>query len=219
MNDGLTRCFHRETVQDSGVADGKVIRQRGGIGVYAHVRIEVHALNRGQGTMLSWNAGLNFPAKFVSAVLQGIQDVMDAGVLAGLEMTDVYASGEDGSYHEEDSTADAFREGATTAATEAIQQARPIILEALSLVIVTVPLNFIEAIDATVTSHGGKARATTSEAQSRTLAASVPASAVSNLIVELLRISNGCASISSRSNGFRPRQEPPDSLGSWAAVT
>jgi elongation factor G len=219
MSNGFGRSFYRETVQDSGVADGKVIRQRGGIGVYAHVRIEVHALSRGQGTMLAWNAGLNVPPRFVSAVLQGIQDAMDAGVLAGLEMTDVYASVEDGSYHEEDSTAEAFREAAKTAAIEAIQHARPIILEALSLVTVTVPLDFIEAVDATVTKHGGKLKAITSETKSRTLTASVPASNVSNLIIELLRISEGCASISSRPDGYRPRPEPPNSFGSWAAIT
>ncbi len=219
MSNGLSRSFYRETVQDSGVADGKVIRQRGGVGVYAHVRVEVRALSRGQGTMLAWNAGLSFPARFIPPVLQGIQDALGAGVLAGLEMTDVCASVEDGSYHEVDSTADAFREAAKTAATEALQQARPIILEALCLVTITVPLNFIETVGAAVYSHGGEVRTTTSEAQSRTLAASVPASNVSKLIVELLRISDGSASISSLDDGFRPRPEPPDSFGSWAAVT
>jgi hypothetical protein len=42
-----------------------------GIGVYAHVRIAVHALDRGQGNVLAWNAGLNIPAKFAPAVAQG----------------------------------------------------------------------------------------------------------------------------------------------------
>src|SRR2546426_1071684 len=103
MNSGLSRSFYRETVQDSGVGEGKVIRQRGTSGVYAHVRAEVRPLNRGQGTVLAWNAGLNIPAKFVAAVMQGIQDAINDGVLAGLEVTDVCASVEDGSYHEEDS--------------------------------------------------------------------------------------------------------------------
>lgn len=176
-------------------------------------------MSRGRGTTIAWNAGLNFPAKFVSAVLQGIQDTLSAGVLAGLEITDVCVSIEDGSYHEVDSTADAFREAAKEATAEAIQQAQPIILQALSLVTVTIPTNFIKAVDAAVTSHGGETRTTTSQAQSRILTANVPASNVSNLIVELLRISDGCANISSRSDGFRPRPEPPDSLGSWAAIT
>jgi elongation factor G len=215
MRSQFNRFFHRETVQDSGVADGKIIRQRGGIGVYAHVQVEVRSLTRGQGTMLAWNAGLNIPAEFVPAVLQGIQETMDAGVLAELKLTDICVSVQDGSYHDVDSTADAFREAAKTAVTEAIQQAHPVILEAFSLVTVTVPVNFVEAVGATLTSHGGQVKTSSSEEQSRTIAASLPASNVSNLIVELLRLSDGCASISSSSDGFRLRPEPPDSAESW----
>jgi hypothetical protein len=82
MRSELNRLFHQETVQDSGVADGKVVRQRGGIGSYAHMQVEVRPLSRGQGRILAWNAGLNIPAEFVPAVLQGIQDTLHAGVLA-----------------------------------------------------------------------------------------------------------------------------------------
>jgi translation elongation factor EF-G len=86
MNNGLDRFFYRETVQGSGVGEGKVIRQRNGLGVYAHVRVEVRALDPGQGTVFAWNAGLNIPAKFAAAVTQGIRDAMNAGVSAGLEL-------------------------------------------------------------------------------------------------------------------------------------
>jgi elongation factor G len=215
MNNGLDRSFYRETVRDSGVGDGKVIRQRGGVGVYAHVRVEVRALSPGQGTVLAWNAGLNIPAKFASAVTQGIQDAMNAGVSSGLEVTDVCVSVVDGSYHEGDSTADAFREAAGEAAAEATRQARPIILEALSLVTVTVPPDFAEAVEATVASYGGEARVTPGETPARTLSASLPASNVTKLIAELLQISRGHASISIRSAGFQPRPEPPDTVEQW----
>jgi len=211
MTSQFNRFFHRETVQDSGVADGKVIRQRGGFGVYAHIQIEVRALNRGQGTMVAWNAGLNIPAEFVPAVLQGIQDTMNTGVLAELELTDISVSVQDGCYHDIDSTADAFREAARTALVEAIRQAHPIVLEAISLVTVVVPLSLIQAVDAAVTSYGGQPKAIPSDSPSRTITASLPASNVGNLITELLRISDGRANISSRSDGFRPRPEPPDS--------
>ncbi len=210
MNNGLNRFFYRETVQDSGIGEGKVIRQRDGIGVYAHVRVAVRGLSRGQGTIFAWNAGLNIPAKFAPAVSQGIQDAMNAGVSAGLELADVSVSIEDGSYREQDSTADSFREAAEKAAIEAVRQARPVILEALSAVTISVPVNFVEAVQPTVTSHAGQAKTTRSVAPSQTLEANIPASDVGNLIAELLRISDGRASISSSSAGFRSRREPPD---------
>jgi elongation factor G len=215
MNKGLNRFFYRETVPDSGIGEGKVIRRRGGIGVYAHVWVAVHGLSRRQGTIFAWNTGLNISAKFAPAVSQGIQDAMNAGVSAGLELADVSVSIEEGSCHEQDSTADSFREAAEKAPIGAIRQARPVILEALSAVTISVPVNFVEAAVATVTSHGGQAKTTRSVAPSQTLEASIPASDGGNLIAELHRISDGRASISSSSTGFRPRREPPDTVEQW----
>jgi elongation factor G len=217
MNNGLSRSFYRETVRDSGVADEKIIRQRGGMGVYAHVRVAVHALSRGQGTEFAWGAGLNIPARFASSVIQGLQDAMDSGVLAGLEMTDVHASIESGSYHEEDSTADAFREAAEKATAEALRRAHPIILEALSSVSITVPEEFIAAVEATVASYHGQVATTQSETPLQSVKARLPASHAGDLIAELLRISDGHARISIAPAGFRPKPEPPDTIEQWVA--
>jgi elongation factor G len=126
-------------------------------------------------------------------------------------LTDISVSVQDGSYHDIDSTADAFREAARTALTEAIQQARPIILEALSLVTVVAPLSLIQAVEVAVTSYGGQPKTISSDPSSRTITASLQASNMGKLITELLRNSDGRVNISSRSGGFRARPEPPDS--------
>jgi elongation factor G len=125
MNGSLNRTFHRETVAASGVADEKVVRQHKGTGVYAGIQVEVRPLARGKGTGFAWNAGANIPARFAVAVARGVQDAISAGVLAGLELTDVCVSIEDGSYHEEDSTEAAFREVAQKATLAARRQAHP----------------------------------------------------------------------------------------------
>lgn len=210
MNNRLNRSFYRETVQDSGVGDEKVIRQRGGIHVYAHVRVQIRALNRGEGTIFAWNAGSNIPANFAPAVSEGILGAMNAGVLAGLKMTDVHASVEGGSYHDEDSTADAFREAAEKAAREAMRQARPTILEAVSMVSITLPEHFLGAAVEAVNSNGGQIRTMTTDPPSRTFTANLPSINAINLIAELLRISDGGASITSRPAGYESRSEPPE---------
>src|SRR5579863_1644672 len=189
MNDGLNRFFHRETVRDSGSADGKVVRQFGNQGVYAHVQVTVAALTRGQGKVLAWNAGPNIPAKFAPAVLEGIHGATNAGVLAGLELTDIHISVDDGSYHDVDSTMDAFREAAGKAVAEAIRQARPLILEALSKVTVSVPAKFIDVVEARMNSCGATTRITSSETAHQVLAVSIPTPDVINLIAEVLEIS------------------------------
>jgi elongation factor G len=216
MNTELNRSLYRETVQQSGVGDGKVIRQRNSIGVYAHVRAQIRPLNRGEGTIFAWNAGLNIPAKFVHAVSQGIQHAMTLGTSTGFELTDVLLSVEDGSYHEEDSTANAFREAAEKATREAILQAGPIVLEALSSVTITVPEDFVAAAEASISSHEGRVRATpASEIESRTLEAILSSSNLNDLIAELLQISGRRARISSCNAGFRPRLEPPNDEEQW----
>jgi elongation factor G len=216
MNSGLNRSFYRETVQDFGVGEGRVIRQRGGIGVYAHVRVDVRALKRGDGIVFAWNAGLNIPANFASAVSQGVHDSLRAGVLRGLELTDIYASVESGSYHDEDSTADAFREAAENATTEAILQARPMILEAMSMVTVTVPAEFLNAVEAAVTSRD--AQVMPSVISAKVVQANLPTLLVDGLIEKLLRVSEGRAKISSAATGFRAKREPPDT-DQWVSYT
>jgi len=214
-NDELNRLFYRETLQGSGVGDEKVVRQHGGIGMYAHVRVAVHALSRGEGTVFSWNAGSSIPAKFAPAVVQGVQDALQDGVLAGLEVTDVYASIENGSYHEEDSTTHAFKEAAEKATAAAIRQARPMILEAWSLVRIVVPAEFVAAIQAMVISRGCQTEAIGSDSSPQAITAKMPTQDVNDLIAEILRASDGQSNISVASAGFRAKPEPPDTVEKW----
>jgi elongation factor G len=215
MNDGFDRRFYRGTVRASGSADEKVVRQLGGKGEYAHVRVAVRALTRGQGAVLAWKAGSNIPAKFAPAVLEGIYAVMNAGVLGGLELTDVHISVDDGSYHDVDSTMDAFREAAETAVTEAVRQAGPIVLEELSLVTITVPTHFVDPVETRLNSLGATTKTTSSETAFQIITASIPMADANKLIAGALEISEGGATISSASAGFRPRPEPPETVEQW----
>lgn len=214
MDRGTDRNFYRETVQNSGVGNVKIIRQRNGVGVYAHVRVEIHPLNLGQGAIFTWNAGLNIPARFVDAVSQGIHDAMNAGTLAGFELTDVSVTVADGSYHDVDSTAEAFREAADKATREAVFQGGPVILEAQSYVTIHVPDSLVAAAEAALRAREGRRQVAHSATQS-TISASLPSSRVPGLIEDLLQISDGHAKISICDSGFHPRHEPPDRIEQW----
>jgi elongation factor G len=215
MNEGLNRLFYRETVRESGVGEGKIVRQRSGIGEYAHVCVTVHSLSRGEGTVFAWNAGLSIPAKFVPAVAQGVEDAMNTGELAGLQITDVHASVEDGSYHSIDSTASSFREAAEMATREALRQAQPLILEAFALVTVSVPEELVVNVENAVRLHWGKINAPPLEATPPSVLASVPASHAYDLIAEILNITDGRAGISAVIDEFRPKADPPDTVEQW----
>ena len=209
MND-LNKTFFRETVQSSSTGEAKIVRQRGPRGEYAHVVVSVRPADRGRGAVVAWNAGAQIPAQFSAAVLRGVQDALKAGA-AGLEVTDVSVTVDDGSYHDIDSNAEAFREAAAEATLQAIQQAGPMILEAMSLVMITLPASQVEVAELAVGRRGGEATpAVPTENGSRALAANVPTTTVNELFEELLDATGGNLTISSRANGYRPRLDPPE---------
>ncbi len=186
--------------------------------MYAHVRVAVRSLSRGQGTVFAWNAGLSVPARFVPAVAQGVEDAMSDGELAGLQIADVHTSIEDGSYHDVDSTANSFREAAEIATREAIRQAQPLILEAFSSVTISIPEEFIASVENAVRLHGGKVKAPPFQAIPPSVLATLPASHTYELIAELLKITDGRASISTVIDGFQSKEDPPDTIAQWVSL-
>jgi len=219
MNGSLNRTFHRETVMGSGVADERVVRQHEGTGVYAGIQVEVRPLARGKGTVFAWNAGANIPARFAVAVARGVRDAISAGGLAGLEVTDVFVSVEDGSYHDEDSSETAFREVAQKATAAAFRQAHPTILEAISVCRASCPKEHASAIEESFASEAVQIAFTQAELQISSFVATVPTSRVEQIVQQILRVTNGQAKLSIESGGFRPKSEPPDTVNVWVPTT
>jgi elongation factor G len=217
MTGNLNRAFHRETVLGSGIGNEKIVRQRGGSGFYARIRVEVRSLNRGKGASFAWNAGANIPTRFSNAVTREIQDVISAGILAGCELTDVLVSVEDGSYHEQDSTEAVFREAAQKATIAALRQARPIVLEALSMCRIIFAVEYADAIKETL-AQNGKIESVQSEKQSPSVTVTVPTSSAGELLEQVLAATNGHSKFLVESGGFRPRAEPPETTEVWAPV-
>jgi translation elongation factor EF-G len=213
MTSDATRMFFRETIQGQGRGEMKIARRRGMRNEYAHVLVSVRPAERGRGVILEWNAGANIPAFFSLSVLRGIQDALQTGV-TGLEVTDITVSVETGSYHDVNSNEAVFREMAHKAILQAIEQAGSVILEAMSLVLLTVPANQIEVAEIAVARLGGEATpAVKKEDGSKTLAAIMSSATVDELIEELLGATRGSAKITSRSNGYRPRLDLQGSAG------
>jgi elongation factor G len=219
MNRKLDRTFHRETVLASAVAEERVVRQRGRVGEYAGIQIEVRSLARGKGTVFAWNAGANIPARFAVAAARGVQDAITAGVLAGLEVTDVFVSVEDGSYHEEDSNEAIFRKVAKKATLTAISQAHPTVMQAVSKCHASCPKEYANAIVEYLSAVEGQIESTQSESQISHFVLTFPTSHVEQMIQQILTVTNGRAKLSIESAGFRPRPEPPDAVNVWVSAT
>lgn len=219
MNPDPNRAFHRETVLHSGFGDEKIVRHQADTTVYAGIRIEVRPLPRGQGVVFTWNADYSIPDKFVSAVVKGVHNTLNAGVVSGFEVIDVLVTVEDGSYHEVDSTEAAFQEVAREATMVALRRAQPIVLESISKCGVTFPPEFAGDVETTAKSFGGTVDSSRPEASVSTAIITVPTARATQFLQQLVAVTRGQASVTIEPAGFRASPNSPDIPNAWVSVT
>lgn len=143
-NIGRPKVSYRETISASAKADGRLVRQTGGHGQFAHVVLEVEPLERGAGFVFEDNVrGGAIPREFVPAVSKGVRDAMSAGPLYGFPVVDLKVNLVDGTSHEVDSSEIAFRVAGSMATKSAIAKARPALLEPIMILEVVTPGEFL----------------------------------------------------------------------------
>ncbi len=154
-NVGKPQVAYKETIRANADVENKYARQSGGHGQYGHVKIRVEP-NPGKGyEFVNAVTGGAIPKEFIPAVDQGIQGAMMAGVLAGYPVVDVKATLYDGSYHEVDSSELAFKIAGSMAFKDAMNKAKPVILEPIMKVTVTVPEEYMGDVMGDLNSRRG----------------------------------------------------------------
>ena len=124
--------------------DTRYVRQTGGKGQFAHVKLMIEPNEAGKGyEFINKVTGGAIPKEFIPCVDQGIQGAMLSGVLAGYQVVDVKATLLDGSFHEVDSSELAFKICGSMAFKEACQKAEPTLLEPIMKVVVTAPEEYM----------------------------------------------------------------------------
>src|SRR5579875_51363 len=140
---GEPKVAYRETITTTARAQGRFKRQTGGHGMYGDTWLEVEPLPRGSGfEFVDRIVGGVVPKQFIPAVEKGVREAMEEGLLAGYPMVDVRVTLYDGSYHSVDSSEMAFRIAASMGFKKAAEAARPVLLEPIMAVEITVPDEF-----------------------------------------------------------------------------
>ena len=143
-NVGRPRVAYRETIGRKGRGEGRLVRQTGGHGQFAHVVLELEPLERGGGVEFEDHIrGGAIPREYIPAVEKGIQDALGVGPLSGYPVVDVKVNLVDGRYHEVDSSEMAFRIAGSMAAKSAIDKARPMRLEPVMKLEIATPGEFL----------------------------------------------------------------------------
>lgn len=131
---------YKETIQMSTKAEYKHKKQTGGHGQYGHVFLELEPLPRGAGFEFAEKVvGGSVPRNFVPAVEKGVRESLGEGVLAGYQVVDMRVTLYDGSYHPVDSSEMAFKIASSQAFKKGVEQAKPVLLEPIMNLTVTVP--------------------------------------------------------------------------------
>ncbi len=143
-NVGKPQVSYKETVRRAATVDTRYVRQTGGKGQFAHVKLMIEPNEPGKGyEFINKVTGGAIPKEFIPCVDQGIQGAMLSGVLAGYQVVDVKATLLDGSFHEVDSSELAFKICGSMAFKEACAKADPVLLEPIMKVVVTAPDDFM----------------------------------------------------------------------------
>ncbi|WP_150275531.1 elongation factor G [Paenibacillus tepidiphilus] len=176
-NVGKPQVAYRETFRAPARVEGKFVRQSGGRGQYGHVWVEFEPLEAGTGSKFeSKVVGGSVPREYIAPALAGIEEQMKNGVLAGFPLVDVKATIVDGSYHDVDSNEMAFKIAGSMALKAAKDKCKPVLLEPIMKVEVTVPEEYMGDVMGMLNSRRGRIEGMDSRGGAQIIRAKVPLS-------------------------------------------
>ncbi|CDB26871.1 elongation factor G 2 [Firmicutes bacterium CAG:552] len=176
-NIGKPQVAYRETLRDAVQAEGKYARQSGGKGQYGHCKIKMEPLEPGSGYVFEdATVGGSIPKEYIPAIDKGIREARLSGVLAGYETVDFKVTVYDGSYHEVDSSEMAFQIAGSMAFKDGMKKGRPVILEPIMKVEVSLPEDYLGAVQGNISSRRGQLMGTDDINGSKMIRAEIPLS-------------------------------------------
>ena len=140
----MPKVPYQETVTRTASARYRHKKQTGGAGQFADVELRVEPLDRGDGFSYDSEVfGGSIPSVFIPSIEKGIRQILEQGVIAGFPIVDVKAIVFDGKHHPVDSKDIAFQTAGREVFKIAMQEARPVLLEPIYSMRVTVPDEFM----------------------------------------------------------------------------
>ncbi len=155
-NVGKPQVAYREAIKKPVEVEGKFIKQSGGKGQYGHVWLKLEPNPAGKGyEFVDAIKGGTVPREYIPAVQKGVADSLTNGVLAGYPVVDVKVTLTDGSYHEVDSSEQAFKMAGSIAFKDGMRKASPVLLEPMMAVEVETPEDFMGNVVGDLSSRRG----------------------------------------------------------------
>jgi elongation factor G len=210
-NVGRPQVAYRETV-DRRVEKiaGRFVRQTGGRGQYGHAVINMEPAGPGEGyEFLDKIVGGKIPREYIPAVDLGIQEAMEAGILAGYPVVDVRVELVDGSYHDVDSSEMAFKVAGSMAFKNAMQRAKPKLLEPVMAVEVVTPEEYLGDVMGDLNARRGRVEGLEPRGNAQAVRARVPLATMFGYATDLRSMTQGRATFTMQ---FDRYEEAPQSI-------
>ncbi|MGI6166821.1 MAG: elongation factor G [Eubacteriales bacterium] len=176
-NVGRPQVAYKETIKKPADVECRYVRQTGGRGQYAHVKIRIEPNEPGAGYVFENQiVGGVIPKEYIPAVDQGIRSSMQSGVLVGYNVVDVKVTLYDGSYHEVDSSDMAFRIAGSMAFRDAMKKADPVLTEPIMRVVVIVADEYVGDVIGDLNARRGQIQSMEARTGAQEITALVPLS-------------------------------------------
>jgi elongation factor G len=187
------KVAYRETVSGKAEAEGKYKKQTGGHGQFGVAFLRVEPKERGGGFEFSDEiVGGSIPRQFIPAVEKGVVETISSGGALGFPVVDVKVTCYDGKYHPVDSSEMSFKMAGSLGFKEAAAKARPVLLEPVSELVITVPEAYQGDVMGDLNSKRGRIQGTTSVGNGeQEITALVPTSEVIRYAIDLRSLTSG----------------------------
>ena len=183
---------YKETIRGKASAQGRLKKQTGGRGQFGDTWLRVEPLPHGAGfEFVDEIVGGAIPRNYIPAVEKGIREAMTGGYLAGYPMVDLRVTLYDGSYHDVDSSDMAFKIAASLGFKNAVEKAKPVILEPIMNMDVTVPDECMGDVIGDLNSRRGKVLGMDTKGHSQIIKSKVPMSEVLKYAPDLRALTSG----------------------------
>lgn len=192
-NVGAPQVAYRETITKAVKNDLRYVKQTGGRGQYGHVVLEIEPKEDGGYEFVNDITGGIIPKEYIPAVDKGIQNALKGGVLAGFPLVDIRVKLVFGSFHEVDSSEQAFFICGSQCFKEGVSKASPVLLEPIMAVEVVTPDEYMGDIMGDLNGRRGRIARMESRAGAQVITAHVPLSAMFGYATDLRSKSQGRA--------------------------
>ena len=209
-NVGKPQVAYRETIRATVESEGKFVRQSGGRGQYGHCWLKIEPRAPGEGFEFEDGiVGGVIPREYIPACEKGIREALGNGIVAGFPIVDVKVTVFDGSYHDVDSSEQAFKIAASMGFKEGCKRAKPVLLEPIMAVEAVTPEDYMGSVVGDLNRRRGVVLGMEDNPSGKIITAEVPLAEMFGYSTDLRSMSQGRATYTME---FKKYMEAPASV-------